>query len=90
MEANVHILKIGNSLGIILPSKIIKELKVKEKDSLHIKSSSNRIVISTEANLADPFSAISKGGWFEDTRDAHDIAEELHNSRINERWPIEL
>ena len=33
----------------------------------------------------NPFAAISKGGWFDDPRSAHEISDELYSGRINTR-----
>lgn len=83
MTTSVNIIKIGNSCGIILPAKVMKALGVKERDALRIS------VAAGEARLvqenADPFEAISSGGWYEDTRDAHEISDELYAGRVNDR-----
>ena len=83
MTTNVNIIKIGNSCGIILPAKVMKEMGVKERDVLSIR------VTGGEARLVqenvDPFEAISSGGWYDDARDAHEIADELYAGRVNQR-----
>ena len=38
----------------------------------------------------DSFAALPKTGWFSDSRDSWAIANELHDSRINNREDIEL
>lgn len=83
MTTSVNIIKIGNSCGIILPAKVMKALGVKERDTLNISVSSGEAKL-VQANV-DPFAAISAGGWYEDTRDAHEISEELHSARGNTR-----
>ena len=46
--------------------------------------------LTNMANVPDPFAAISKGGWYDDPRDAYEIADELYNGRVNTREIPEL
>ncbi len=81
------IIKIGNSSGVIIPSRILKRMDLKMKDTVRISYEAGRVVISRER---DPFEAISKGGWYDDPRDSHAISDDLHKSRINDRDIEEL
>lgn len=42
------IIKVGNSLGIILPSKYLQSLSLKKGDSLKISLNSNQIIFTIE------------------------------------------
>jgi putative addiction module antidote len=45
MEVERKIRKIGNSLGVILPSEFLKSMGIKEDDSVFISYENNQIVI---------------------------------------------
>ena len=80
------IIRIGNSKGVLLSSKILKKLNLTEKTSVNVELRGKEIVITpSEAVEEDLFSAISKGGWYADSRDAYEIAAELEEGRGNER-----
>ena len=87
MTTNTNIIRIGNSLGIILPAKMLKKLEAKERDILKLEEMSGRIVLSNPVKEScDPFAAISAGGWYGKTRqETDDLAAYLHDSRINTR-----
>lgn len=79
------IIRIGNSLGIIIPSKVLKEMSLKESDILALEMRGDRIIIESLATASDPFASLPKGGWYNDPRDSWEIADELHASRVNSR-----
>ena len=89
-DMRTKIIKIGNSLGIIIPAKILKKLALREKDEIAIELRGPRLIIESAATKEDPFAALPKTGWFNDSRDSWAIAEELHNSRVNNREVVEL
>ena len=84
------LIKIGNSTGIRIASSILKQLGWKLRDSIEISVSDNKIVLENVADLPDPFAAISKGGWYDDERDAYEIADELYRGRVNTREDVVL
>ena len=84
------ITRIGNSLGIIIPSKVLKSLSLHENDSIVMELCGPRLILESADTADDPFSALPKTGWFRDSRDSWTIADELHDSRINNREDIEL
>lgn len=87
MTANTNIIRIGNSLGIILPAKMLKKLEAKERDIVKLDEKGGRIVLSNPVKeLCDPYAAISAGGWYGMTKkETDDFAACLHESRINSR-----
>lgn len=89
-DMRTKIIKIGNSLGIIIPAKILKKLSMREKDDIVIELRGPRLIIESVATKEDPFAALPKTGWFKDSRDSWAIAEDLHNSRVNNREAVEL
>lgn len=62
MTVNSSILKIGNSCGIIIPSKILKALSLSEKDSVLITEAGGRITIQKfeASEIETPFSALDR------------------------------
>ena len=42
--------KIGNSVGIIIPNEVLKELNLKEGDSVYVDQDSNSIIINKNMN----------------------------------------
>jgi len=42
--------KIGNSVGIIIPNEVLKELDLKEGDTVYINQDSNSIIINKSIN----------------------------------------
>ena len=84
-DMRTKIIKIGNSLGIIIPAKILKKLSMHEKDTISIELRGPRLIIESVATKEDPFAALPKTGWFCDSRDSWAIADELHKSRVNSR-----
>lgn len=89
-DMRTKIIRIGNSLGIIIPAKILKKLSLQEKDTIAIEMRGPRLIIESAATKDDPFAVLPKTGWFSDSRDSWAIAEELHDSRVNNREVIEL
>lgn len=83
-----NIIKIGNSKGIIIPSKALKTLGL--KDSVELEVHSHTITIRGIEEKSNPFDKISHGGWFNDSRDAHEISRELSGTRVNSRPAVEL
>jgi antitoxin component of MazEF toxin-antitoxin module len=85
------LIKIGNSRGILIPSSILKKLSLKEKDELMIQIQDGRIVLSVVTSeftgpFTGPFAELAQyAPDEEDTRDALEIARELHDSRVNTR-----
>ena len=85
-----NIIRIGNSRGIVIPGKLLKSLNLDVKDSVEVEIADGKVVLSPAAAQADPFAAISKGGWFDDPRNAHEISDELYAGRVNTREAVEL
>ena len=85
------LIKIGNSRGILIPSSILKRLSLKEKDELMIQIQDGRIVLTVVTSeftgpFTGPFAELAPYAPDEqDTRDALEIARELHDSRVNTR-----
>ena len=79
------LIKIGNSCGIRIAASLLKQLGWKLKDPIQISVDNGTLVLKNIAKEPDPFAAISKGGWYDDPRDSHEIADELYNSRVNTR-----
>ena len=80
------IIRIGNSKGVLLSSRILKKLNLSEKAPVNVELRGKEIVITPSDVLEeDLFSAISKGGWYTDSRDAYEIAADLEDGRGNER-----
>ena len=75
------ITRIGNSLGIIIPSKILKEMSLKEKDVVSMELRGPRLVIGSVQEIEDPFAAISHGGWYDNPEEADEIMREIEESR---------
>ncbi len=84
------LIRIGNSRGIRIASSILKQLGWKLRDSIDVNVVGDKIVLENKSLAKDVFSAISKGGWYEDERDAYEIADELYKTRVNEREEIDL
>jgi hypothetical protein len=89
MDTTVNIIRIGNSLGMILPSKILKRLGLGEKDKLSVNITSETItmtILDKNESLNNPFSAISKGGWYGmDETEASTLSDFLHDSRVDSK-----
>ena len=85
-----NIIKIGNSRGIVIPAKLLGRMNMNLHDSVQLEIENGRLVVSPAATAEDPFASISKGGWFDDPRDSHQISEELNTWRISTREPVEL
>ena len=90
-DMTTKIIPIGNSRGIILPSSILKKLSLQEKDELMIQIQDGRIVLTVvtpayAGPFTGPFAELARfAPDEEDTRDALEIARELHDSRVNTR-----
>ena len=90
-DMTTKIIPIGNSRGIVLPSSILKKLSLKEKDELMIQIQDGRIVLTAvtpefTGPFTGPFAELARyAPDEEDTRDALEIARELHDSRVNTR-----
>ena len=86
-----RLIKIGNSRGILIPSSILKKMSLKEKDELMIQIEDGRIVLTAitpefTGPFTGPFAELARfAPDKEDTRDALEIARELHDSRVNTR-----
>ncbi len=94
MNATVNIIKIGNSLGVILPSKMLKLLQLGEKDTLSVDLKDRAITLTSPGKSGtedDPFSAISNGGWYGiDENEASGLSDFLHGSRIDSKKELSL
>ena len=88
-----RIIKIGNSKGLVLPASLLKKYAVQEKDEVRIQEEDGRIMLTfpgREAPFTGPFTGPFAGlapfaPDLDDTRDALDIARELHDARGNTR-----
>ena len=81
MTTSVNIIKIGNSLGVILPAKVIRKLGVKEKDSLALDAVDGKVTLTADLSKASPFEAISKGGFYDSDIDPYAFSEMLVKTR---------
>lgn len=95
METTVNIIKIGNSLGVILPSKILKRLELEERDKLNVNLINETITLSSKekdnTEAKNPFSAISKGGWYGiNKEEASELSDFLHETRVDSLKEIAL
>lgn len=75
------ITRIGNSLGIIIPSKILKEMSLKEKDVVSMELRGPRLVIGSVQTIEDPFAPISHGGWHDNPEEADALLRDIEESR---------
>ena len=75
------ITRIGNSLGIIIPAKILKEMSLKEKDVVSMELHGPRLVIGSVQAIEDPFAPISHGGWYDNPEEADAIMRDIEESR---------
>lgn len=82
-----NIIKIGNSRGIVIPGKLLARLGLDIKDTVNLDLENGRLIVSA---IKDPFEVISCGGWYTDSRDSHDISDELFCGRINTRESVEI
>ena len=86
-----NIIKIGNSRGVVIPASILKELALKEKDKLTIQVLEGKIVLTVTPEeftgvFTGPFAELARyAPDADDTRDALEIAKQLHDSRVNTR-----
>ena len=91
IDMTTKIIPIGNSRGIILPSSILKKLSLKDKDELMIRIQDGQIVLTAvtpefTGPFTGPFAELARFAPDpEDTRDALEMARELHDSRVNTR-----
>lgn len=90
MDMRTDLIKIGNSCGIRIASSLLKQLGWKLRDPIQISIVDGALVLKDMANEPDPFAAISKGGWYDDQRDAYEIADELYRGRVNDREDVVL
>jgi len=81
MTTSVNIIKIGNSLGVILPAKVIRKLGVKEKDSLAMDAVEGRVTLTADLSKASPFDTISKGGFYDSDIDPYAFSDMLVKTR---------
>ena len=89
-DMRTELIRIGNSRGIRIASSLLKQLGWKLRDTIDVIVIDGKIVLENKSLSGDPFAAISQGGWYEDSRDAHEIADELYGTRVNSREEIEL
>ena len=75
------ITRIGNSLGIIIPSKILKEMSLKEKDVVSMELRGPRLIIGSVQEIEDPFAAISHGGWYHNDEEVDAFLKDIEESR---------
>ena len=85
------IIRIGNSLGVIIPSKVLKEMSLKEKDVVSMELHGPRLVIGSVLDIEGPFAAISHGGWYHNDEEVDAFLKDIEESRhISTREPVEL
>ena len=89
-DMRTELIRIGNSRGIRIASSLLKQLGWELQDPIDVNVMDGKIVLENKSLSVNPFAAISQGGWYEDPRDAHEIADELYGTRINSREEIEL
>ncbi|MBO4557388.1 MAG: hypothetical protein J5693_02125 [Bacteroidales bacterium] len=85
IDMRTDLIKIGNSTGIRIAASLLKQLGWKLRDPIQLSIVDGTLVLKNMANEPDPFAAISKGGWYDDPRDAYEIADELYRGRVNTR-----
>lgn len=89
MVTSANIIRIGNSRGIILPSKMLKALKIENDEKLVIENRGREIVISRELEMAQsPFYQLDE--WCRENgyadyslNDIETYAENLRSLRVN-------
>jgi len=94
MTTNVNVIKIGNSNGIIIPSRFLKALNLKEKDRLEISESGGVLNLRRKEALGEtPFSVLDR--WNEEHNfpldsldNVQEYIESLHASRANKEIVI--
>ena len=86
------LIKIGNSRGIVIPSSILKEMELKEKDNLLIHTEEHKIILSVIADdftgpFTGPFAQLATSApvWGGEGKDAMEVAREFHDARVNTR-----
>lgn len=88
MTTNVNVIRIGNSLGVILPSKVLNELGADEKAVLTLTAEDGKVTLSpVVTRKKDPFAAISKGGFYDSDIDPYEFSDMLVKTR-GEAKPI--
>lgn len=58
MKTTTRIKRIGNSRGVVIPSEILRELSLSERDSLDIRTEEGKIILSAssaEETFSGPF-----------------------------------
>ncbi len=91
VDMRSKIIRIGHSLGIIIPSKVLKEMSLKEKDVVSMELYGPRLVVGSVLAIEDPFAAISHGGWHDNPEEADALLKDIEEGRhISTREPIEL
>ena len=90
IDMRTSLIKIGNSCGIRIAASLLKQLDWKLRDPIQADIVDGTLVLKNMARETDPFAAISKGGWYDDPRDAYEIADELYRGRVNTREIEEL
>ncbi|MBO4595654.1 MAG: AbrB/MazE/SpoVT family DNA-binding domain-containing protein [Bacteroidales bacterium] len=87
------IIKIGNSKGLIIPSSVLKDLKIDEKDRLELTVEGKRLVVRKEEEFTGPFTGPfarlvrSSETWGGDV-DAAVVADALRKSRKNKETGV--
>ena len=91
-EMRARIIRIGNSLGVIIPAKILKTLSIKESDEVNLELRGQRLIFESLSDAQNPFASLDRGGWNDDPRSAEEIADELYEMRHAEleRGIVEL
>ena len=51
------------------------------KDTVNLDLENGKLIVTSAKN---PFAVISRGGWYSDPRDSHDISNELYAGRIKQ------
>lgn len=82
------IIKIGNSKGLIIPSSILKDLEIDEKDRLELSVEGKRLVVRKEEEFTGPFTGpfarlVRSGETWGGDVDASVAADALRKSRKN-------
>lgn len=94
METTANILRIGNSCGVIIPSRIMKSLSLSVKDTLTVSEIDGKIVLEKLPDILEdsPFSELDrwckeKGYGGGSAEDALSYVSEIRAARRNKDIP---
>lgn len=98
MRNKTQILRIGNSKGVILPARILRELSLSERDSLDVRTEDGKIILAPSSKVekfngafTGPFSELSGdpdlwGGAMSAVEYENELRRGRHNVEEMETW----